>query len=115
MRSSRARCRLLDLEDAQNRTWIMADHFRTVALEQMRIFAVPGGASVGPAAESPVKVEGGADQGQVSQRLREVAQRLAARASLFCVQAEVVAVTEHLLEQQAGLREAGRVHPPGPG
>src|SRR5262245_56381233 len=40
------------------------------------------GASVGAAGEGPVEVEGGADQGQVRESLREVAQGLAARPRL---------------------------------
>src|SRR5437870_3966655 len=43
------------------------------------------------------------------ERLREVAQSLAAGTSLFGVQANMVRITEHLLEEQPGVFEAGRV------
>ena len=67
------------------------------------------------AAEAPVEVEGGADQRQVGEGLREVTQGLAARPGLLGVQPDVVAVAQHLLEPQAGLGQAGRVDPSGPG
>src|SRR5262249_9656615 len=73
------------------------------------------GASICPAGEGPVEVEGGADQCQVRERLREVAQGLAARPGLLGVQPQVVAVAQHLLEQQPGLGQASRVDPPSPG
>src|SRR4028119_72833 len=56
--------------------------------------------------ERPVEVEGGADEGQVGEGLREVAQGLAGVPDLLGVQPEVVGVAEHLLEHQARL-----VHP----
>ena len=62
-----------------------------------------------PGAECPVEVEGGTDQGQVGERLREVAQGFTAVASLFGVQAQVVSVAEHLLEEQPGVFQPGRV------
>src|SRR5262249_47008301 len=71
--------------------------------------------SISPAGEGPVEVEGGADQCQVRDRVREVARGLATRPGLLGIQPEVVAVTQHLLEQQPGLGQAGRVGPPGPG
>src|SRR5262245_61495602 len=48
------------------------------------------GASVGPAGEGPVEVEGGADQRQMSEGLREAAQGLAAGPGLLGVQPDVV-------------------------
>src|SRR5689334_5917093 len=60
-------------------------------------------------AEGAVQVEGGADEGQVGERLREVALLLAGAADLLGVQAEVVGVGEHLLEGEPGL-----VEPAGP-
>src|SRR5579871_341746 len=71
-------------------------------------------ASFGPAGEGPVEVKGGADQCQVSKGLREVAQSLSAGPGLLGVQPDVVAVTQHLLEQQPGLGQAVRVGSPGP-
>src|SRR5215213_11339788 len=63
-----------------------------------------------------VDVDGGADQGQVGERLWEVPERLAGWADLLGVQPEVVRVSEHLLERQARLVEAAgageRLDPP---
>jgi hypothetical protein len=72
-------------------------------------------ASVGPAREGTVEVESGADQGQVRKGLWKIAQGLAAWPGLLGVQTDVVAVTQHLFEQQPGLGQASRVGPPGPG
>src|SRR4051812_16163441 len=58
-----------------------------------------------PLPERPVEVEGSADQGQVGEGLREVAQRLAGRTDLLGVEPEVVGVAEHLLEDEAGIFE----------
>jgi hypothetical protein len=68
-----------------------------------------------PGVECPVEVEGGADQGQVGERLREVAQGLPAGAGLLGVEAQVIRVAEHLLEEQSGVFQSGRVGAPGPG
>src|ERR1700751_418578 len=54
-------------------------------------------------AEPAVQVERGADQPDVSECLREVAQRCTTRTRLLSVQAEVVGVGQHLLEDKAGL------------
>src|SRR4028119_592491 len=56
--------------------------------------------------ERPVEVEGGADEGQVGEGLREVPEGLAGVPDLLGVEAEVVGVAEHLREHQARL-----VHP----
>src|SRR5713101_6672995 len=48
-----------------------------------------------PGPERPVQVEGGANQGQMRERLREVTQGLAAVAGLLSVKAEMVGVNEH--------------------
>src|ERR1700758_1487954 len=61
-----------------------------------------------PPAEPPVQVERGAYQPDVSECLREVAQRFATRTRLLGVQAEVVGVGQHLLEDEAGLLGAAR-------
>src|SRR5438034_7211863 len=58
--------------------------------------------------ELTVQIEGGADQRQVREGLREVAELLARRPDLLRVQADVVRVGEHLLERQSRL-----VEPPG--
>src|SRR5262249_51433168 len=58
------------------------------------------------ATQRPVEVEGGADECQVGERLREVAERLAAAAGLFAVEPKVVGVADHLLEQQPGIFQA---------
>src|SRR3712207_111529 len=61
-----------------------------------------------PLPERPVEVEGGADEGQVGEGLREVAQRLAAGTDLLGVEPEVVGVAEHLLEDEPGFFEPTR-------
>src|SRR5437762_6585654 len=53
--------------------------------------------------EPAVEIEGGADQRQVRERLREVAEVLCLGAELFAVQPEVIGVAEHLLEDEARL------------
>src|SRR5947209_14219980 len=62
-----------------------------------------------PCSERPVEIEGGADQSQMSEGLREVAQGLAAGTGLLGVQADMVGITEHLLEEQPGVIQPGRV------
>src|SRR5262245_31138366 len=52
--------------------------------------------------QSTVEVEGGADESQVSECLREVAEVLAALAELLAVEPEVVGIAEHLLEVEPG-------------
>src|SRR5262249_52224070 len=49
------------------------------------------------------EIEGGADQCQVRERLREVAEVLRLRAQLLAIQPEVVGVAEHLLEEEPRL------------
>src|SRR5687767_12582067 len=63
--------------------------------------------------QRPVEVERGTNETQVRERLRKVAQRLAARARLFRVQPQVVGVAEHLLEQKPGLLQPPPVGAPG--
>ena len=48
------------------------------------------------------------------ERLREVTQRLAAGTGLLRIEAEMVGVAEHLLEQETGVFETLRVGAPGP-
>ena len=62
-----------------------------------------------PAAQCPIQIEGRADQGQMGEGLRKVAQGLAAVAGLLGVQPEVIGVTEHLLENQPGLVQPRRI------
>src|SRR6201984_563412 len=57
-------------------------------------------------AEPAVQVVRGADQPDVSKCLWEVSQRFATRTGLLGVQAEVVGVGQHLLEDEAGLHGA---------
>jgi len=54
----------------------------------------------GLSAEGAVEIEGGADQRQVGEGLREVALLLTSTADLLGVQAQVVGISEHLLEGQ---------------
>src|SRR6266550_8854872 len=64
----------------------------------------------GPVVELVVEVDRGVDQGQVAERLREVAELLTGAADLLGKQAQMVGVSEHLLEDQPRL-----VKPPGAG
>jgi hypothetical protein len=59
----------------------------------------------GAVVELVVKVDGRADEGHVAEGLGKVPELLAGEADLPGVQAEVVAVTEHLLERQLRLVE----------
>ena len=61
-------------------------------------------------AELAVQIEGGADQRQMGEGLREVAKLLTRRPDLLRVQPQVVCIAEHLFEDQSGL-----VEPAGPG
>src|SRR5271155_1515325 len=74
-----------------------------------------GRIAISAPAQRPVEVERGTYQGQMRERLREVAQRLAAGAGLLGVEAEVVGVTEHLLEEQPSVFQSRRVRPAGTG
>src|ERR1700750_3145802 len=65
---------------------------------------------LGASIELAVEVDRGADQRQVAEGLREVAELLAGAADLLGEQAQVVSVGVHLLEHQPGL-----LQPPGPG
>src|SRR5262245_22844609 len=53
--------------------------------------------------QAAVQVIGGADQGQVRKRLRKVPQVFAARSQFLGVEAEVVGISQGLLEEEAGL------------
>src|SRR5678815_3721572 len=53
--------------------------------------------------ESAIQVECGADQREMSERLRKISQRLTTGAGLFTIQAEVTAVSQHAFENQSGL------------
>src|SRR5215211_2079841 len=66
------------------------------------------GIDAGAVVELVVEGDGGVDQRQVGEGLGEVAQLLAGLADLLGVQAQVVGVGEHLLEDQPGLLEASR-------
>src|SRR5215216_2889644 len=66
------------------------------------------GVLAGAVVELVVQVDGGVDQRQVGERLGEVAQLLPGLADLLGVQAQVVGVGEHLLEDQPGLLQASR-------
>src|SRR5215468_11958636 len=60
----------------------------------------PGVAGGGEAA---VEIEGGADEGQVREGLREVAEVLRLKPELLAVQSQVTGVAEHLLEEEPRL------------
>src|SRR3712207_6709633 len=61
-----------------------------------------------PLSECPVEVEGGAYEGQVRERLREISQGLAVGSDLLRVQPQVVRITQHLLEDEPGFFEPAR-------
>src|SRR5215831_18375100 len=48
-----------------------------------------------------IEIEGGADERQVRERLRKVAEVLGLKAELLAVQPQVIGVAEHLLEEEA--------------
>src|SRR5215467_5358354 len=50
--------------------------------------------------EAAVEIEGGADEGQVREGLREVAEVLRLKPELLAVQPQVIGVAEHLLEEE---------------
>ena len=58
-----------------------------------------------PGAESAVEVERRADQCKVRESLREIAQSLSAVSGLLGVKAQVIRISEHLLEEQPGILE----------
>src|SRR5262245_24173499 len=53
--------------------------------------------------QSTVEIEGGADEGEVRERLWEVAEVLRLKAELLAVQPEVIGVAQHLLEEEPRL------------
>ena len=63
-------------------------------------------------AEGAVEVEGGADEREVREGLREIAKGLALRAGLFGVEAEVIGVAQHAFEsRRASSSHAGLARP----
>src|SRR5688572_27272432 len=50
--------------------------------------------------ESPVEIERCADQREVREGLREVAEMLDLRAELLAIETQMIGVTEHLLEEE---------------
>src|SRR3954447_26089496 len=90
--------------------WVVSGH------STCRAARSPPSESAGPsAAQRPVQVERGADEGQVGERLGEVPQRLPAGARLLRVESQVIGVAEHLLEQEPRILQATRVGAPGAG
>src|SRR5215207_9194955 len=71
------------------------------------VFAIFPGSSAStqlpPCSNILIEVEGGADEGQVREGLREVAQGLTARSDLLRIKPYEVGVGEHLLEDEPGL------------
>jgi hypothetical protein len=61
------------------------------------------GVSSVPIAERAIKIVRGADQCKMCECLWKIAECLALRAGLFCEQPEVIGVSQHALEDQAGL------------
>ena len=51
--------------------------------------------------QDPIEIEGGADQGQMRERLGEVSQCFAMVAGLFPVEAYMVGIPQHALEEQS--------------
>ena len=60
-------------------------------------------------AKRPVEVECRADQRQVCEGLREIAQRFAVHPCFFGIQPEVIRVAKHFLEDQSRLVELGLI------
>src|SRR5215467_6971827 len=60
-------------------------------------------AGVASGRQPPVEIEGGADERQVRERLREVAEVLRLKAELLAVQPQVIGVAEHLIEEETRL------------
>lgn len=52
--------------------------------------------------QPPVQFKRSADQPQMRESLRKIAQMLARWAQLFCEEAQVICVTQHFLEQESG-------------
>src|SRR6266536_4369712 len=96
----------------------MADTFpikRTVAATaDGPLHAEPSGSTWRVSARPPCRVHlavqavGRADEGEVRERLRKVAEVLAARAQLLGVEAEVVGIAERLLEDEPRLVDVAR-------
>src|SRR5215475_11457533 len=64
-----------------------------------------------PLVESSIQVVCGADERQMRKGLREISQRLAARTGLLRVQAKMVRVTVHPLEDQSRFIQPSPVQP----
>lgn len=62
----------------------------------------------------PVEVEGGADEGQVAEGLRRVAELLAAARNLLGKHGQVVREAQHVLEQVDGARQVFGLVDAGP-
>ena len=95
--------------------WKFAEANQKIGEPKIRLFAAKWGSGLGLVAEDAVEVEGGADEGEVGEGLREVAEGLALGAGLLGVEAEVIGVAEHALEDDAGLLEFIREGLAGPG
>jgi hypothetical protein len=63
----------------------------------------------GPAIKNPIQIECRADQAQMREGLREVAQRFAANAGFFGVQPKVISLLQHFLKEHPSLAEASGV------
>jgi len=64
--------------------------------------------NLGSASQLAVQVERRADEAEVRKRLRKISQRFAGGADLFSVQADVIGVRQHFLENQPRLVHAAR-------
>jgi carboxyl-terminal processing protease len=60
------------------------------------------------AVQSPVNVKGGTDESQMRESLWKVSEMFPARPELLSVEAEVVGVSEHFLEEEAGFLDIAR-------
>ena len=58
------------------------------------------------AVEVTIQAVSGADEGEVREGLREISQRLPARADLLGVEPEVIGVSQHFFEDQPGFVQA---------
>ena len=66
-------------------------------------------------AERTVEIERGTDQRQMGQRLRKIAQSLAAGTGFFAVKSEVIGVSLHAIENLPGLFEQPFIRAPRSG
>src|SRR5258708_24515415 len=58
-----------------------------------------------PATQHAIQVECGADQREMSERLREIAQRLALRPGLLCIKPKMIRIAQNAFKKQSRSEE----------